>query len=177
MTPRLSLGRPRRGSSHRGRRPLSPYNLGIRGHTGPQIAARVATEVPPRLARATDPRLVVSFGANDTREVDGARRATLAESLTALEDIRSAIDVPLLVVGPPAVVDAAQNRRLEELDAALHASAERLGVPYVGLYASTSTSPLWEREIVDSDGYHPGAEGYGLLAEIVVPRVLGWLRT
>jgi acyl-CoA thioesterase-1 len=157
--------------------PLTFYNLGIRGQTGPQIAARVSTEVPPRLEPADDPRLVVSFGANDTIEIDGRRRATLGESVTALEHIRSTTEVPLLVVGPPAVGDDEQNHRLEALDAALHASADRLHVPYIGLFAPTSESPLWRREITANDGYHPGAGGYDLLAGITAPPILHWLHS
>jgi acyl-CoA thioesterase-1 len=157
--------------------PLTSYNLGIRGQTGPQIAARVGVEVPPRLEPADDPRLVVSFGANDTVELDGRRRATLAESVAALEQIRSATDVPLFVVGPPAVEDAAQNRRLDELDTALRTTAEQLGIPYVALYTITSASSLWHREIADNDGYHPGAASYDLLTSITAPRILRWLRS
>jgi len=157
--------------------PLTYYNLGVRGHTGPDIAARVRAEVQPRLDPADDPRLVVSFGANDTVEVDGKRRATLADSLAALECIRTSIDAPVLVVGPPAVDDDAQNRRLAELDAALHESADHAGVPYVDLLTSTSSSQLWRREIASSDGYHPGAQGYEHLARIITPEVLRWLRS
>lgn len=156
---------------------LTSYNLGIRGQTGPQIAERVTAEVPPRLGPAEDPRLVVSFGANDTVEVGGRRRASLVESVTALEHIRSTIDVPLFVVGPPAAEDDAQNRRIAELDKALHASADQLGVPYVGFYAPTNASASWRREISNGDGYHPGAHGYELLAQIAAPHVLRWLRT
>ncbi|WP_062385379.1 GDSL-type esterase/lipase family protein [Demequina iriomotensis] len=157
--------------------PTTSYNLGVRGQTGPEIAARILTEVPPRLDAAGDPRLVVSFGANDTVEVDGRRRTTLADSVAALERIRGSISVPLLVVGPPAVGDLLQNQRLAQLDAALHGAAIRRGVPYVGLFARTSDSQLWRHEVVGSDGYHPGADGYDLLARIVAPDILRWLRS
>jgi lysophospholipase L1-like esterase len=155
---------------------LTSYNLGVRGQIGAEIAARVSVEVVPRLAPADDPRLVVSFGANDTLEVNGTLRATLVESVTALAHVRSTTTTPLLVVGPPAVEDEAQNRRLEILDAALHESADRIGAPYVGLFASTYESPLWRRQITDNDGYHPGADGYDLLARITAPHILPWLQ-
>jgi lysophospholipase L1-like esterase len=157
--------------------PLTSYNLGIRGETGPRVAERVTVEVPPRLEAADDPRLIVSFGANDTVEVDGRRRATIAASVAALEQVQSVAGVPVFVVGPPAVEDVAQNRRLEELDTALRMTAGRLGVPYVALYAITSASSLWHREIADNDGYHPGAAGYELLADITAPHILRWLRS
>jgi acyl-CoA thioesterase I len=50
------------------RSPFTAYNLGVRGQTGPQTAARVSAEVPPRLSTAGNPRIVVSFGANDTAD-------------------------------------------------------------------------------------------------------------
>jgi lysophospholipase L1-like esterase len=153
------------------------YNLGVRGQTGPQIAERVTLEVPPRLGPADDPRLVVSFGANDTVEVDRRRRATLAESVAAVEHIHSSVDVPLFVVGPPAVGDVAQNRRLDELDTALRMTAGRLGVPYVALHEVTNASPLWHHEIAGQDGYHPGAAGYELIADTTAPDILRWLRS
>jgi acyl-CoA thioesterase-1 len=157
--------------------PLTYYNLGIRGQTGPEIAARVSTEVPPRLASVDDPRLLVSFGANDTVAIDGIPRVTLNESVAALEHIGSATGVPLFVVGPPAVENEKQNRRLAELDAALQESAGYRGGPYVSLFTPTRVSPLWRREISATDGYHPGADGYDLLARITTPHILDWLRS
>lgn len=155
--------------------PFTTYNLGIRGQTGPQIAGRVTAEVPSRLSVAEDPRLVVSFGANDTVEIDGQSRATMIESIAALEHIRASTPAPILVVGPPWVGDGQQNRRLAALDGALRDSASRLRVPYVGLFVPTSMSPLWRRQIARSDGYHPDSAGYDLLAHVIEPPFLRWL--
>src|ERR1700761_9014510 len=62
---------------------LTSYNLGIRGQTGAEIAARAPREVNERLAGKADRRaVVVSFGTNDIyfeRPVD--------ETASALEQV------------------------------------------------------------------------------------------
>lgn len=159
--------------------PLTAYNLGVRRDTSALVAARVTGEVGPRLREAPEPRVVVSFGVNDTVLEDGAPRLTVDETLAALDRVRAEVQdglgAPLLVVGPVSVADAGQDARLSRLDAALAGEAGRLGIPYVGVLDATSRDAGWRRAVVAGDGYHPDATGYEILARLVTAPVLDWI--
>ncbi|MFP7761647.1 GDSL-type esterase/lipase family protein [Marisediminicola sp. LYQ85] len=155
--------------------PLTAYNLGVRGETSTQIARRMPIEVAPRLTPATDPRLVVSFGVNDTVESAGRLSASTKQTLRALKDMQAAMTVPMLLVGPPAVGDPAQDERLAATSALLARDAGQLGVPFIETFGATYSSTLWRQQVRDGDGYHPATEGYALLASVVARPLLAWL--
>jgi lysophospholipase L1-like esterase len=111
---------------------------------------------------------------NDTTEVDGATRVAPERSVANLLGIAehaAAHGVPLLVVGPPPVDDRAQNDRIEALDARF---AEAV-FPYVSVFDALRIERGWMRAVHLGDGAHPGAEGYDLLAELVLPAWQDWL--
>ena len=152
---------------------LTGYNLGVRGATSVQVTRRLAIEARPRLAAAGDPRIVVSFGVNDTLP---DVLLSVAETLNALRDVHQRMaPVPLLVVGPPAVDDDEQNARIHLLDTALAREAAALGIPYVPVFAATASEEVWRRPVHDGDGFHPDAAGYDLLASLVTAPILDWL--
>jgi acyl-CoA thioesterase-1 len=98
--------------------PLTVYNLGVRGETSEQIAARWRTETAPRLLPGTDARVGVSFGANDTTVEDGQLRVAPERSCAALAAIlQDAANVgwPVLTVAPAPVDDPEQNERTRSL--------------------------------------------------------------
>lgn len=66
--------------SHRRGLPLTTYNLGVRRDTSLLICERLAREVAPRLAHADIPRIVVSYGVNDTSLENGYTRVSRADS-------------------------------------------------------------------------------------------------
>jgi acyl-CoA thioesterase-1 len=155
---------------------LTAYNLGVRGATSVQIARRLALEARPRLTVGDDPRIVLSFGVNDTILEDGRQRATTAQTLEALRTMRDRMaPVPLLLVGPPAVDDDAQNDRIRLLDAALEQEATALGIPFVSVVAATQADAVWRHPVHRGDGFHPDAAGYALLASVVTEPLLRWL--
>jgi acyl-CoA thioesterase I len=156
--------------------PITVYNLGVRRDTSDDIARRWADEVAARRVAGSEDRMVVSFGVNDTAAVGGAPRVEPGRSVANLHAVLEAATLPVLVVGPPPVADAEQNRRIAALDAQLGACATRLRAPYVPVYAALAADPRWMDAVERGDGAHPGAAGYALLAELVVPAWQPWIR-
>lgn len=148
---------------------LTYYNLGVRRETSEQIAQRWQHEVDYRLPADATGRLVFSFGTNDTTVNAGQRRVELAASLAAAERILTAAQTrhPTLMVGPPAIADAEQNRRTEQLSGRLAELCQTLDIPYLAVLKSTACSPVWMADVWNGDGAHPGAAGYGELAQTI----------
>lgn len=162
--------------SHKRGLPLTTYNLGVRRDTSRLICERLTREIVPRLAHAENPRIVVSFGVNDTALENGASRATREESITALRDIHAATGTTeLMLVGPPAVDDDDQNARIAALSDALQDESTHLGIPFLACFKSTVNNAIWRREIREGDGFHPDAAGYEELAAIIQDPLLEWL--
>ena len=156
--------------------PLTAYNLGVRRDTSVLVSERIGREVRPRLAPASDPRVVVSFGVNDTVVEEGVVRVSGADTVAALErSIAAVAPAHVLLVGPPAVDDDAHAERIDALNEVLRERALLLGVGFVDSFTETSTDALWREQVRDGDGYHPDAAGYQRLAEIVGGPVLDWL--
>jgi lysophospholipase L1-like esterase len=142
--------------------------------TSEDVRRRMPAETAVRWAAGCDNRLVVSFGVNDTTEVDGAVRVAPEQSvanLRGIADDAAAQGVPLLVIGPPPVADPEQNDRIEALDDRF---AEAV-FPYVSVFAALRIERGWMREVHLGDGAHPGGGGYYLLAELVLPAWQDWL--
>jgi acyl-CoA thioesterase I len=160
--------------SYRAGRPVTAYNLGVRRDTSEDVLRRLPAETAVRWVEGCDNRLVVSFGVNDTTEVDGAVRVAPARSLANLRCIAehaAARSIPLLVVGPTPVADRDQNTRIEALDELL---AEEV-LPYVSVFGALQVEHDWMRAVALGDGAHPGAEGYAALAELVLPAWNEWI--
>lgn len=160
--------------------PVTAYNLGVRGDTSAQVADRLDAELRPRLVRGTDARAVLACGVNDTvATADGIR----LPATVSVDALRRAVttarcrtgDGGVLVVGPPAVGDEAQNRRLRALDARFSRTCDELGVAYVATFAATVGHDVWRHEVAIGDSYHPGALGYAALAAVVAPSFLAWV--
>jgi acyl-CoA thioesterase I len=162
------------GESHHDGRPVTAYNLGVRMDTSEDVRRRLPAETAVRWVAGCDNRLVVSFGVNDTTEVDGATRVAPERSVTNLRWVAehaAAHGVPLLVIGPPPVDDPAHNDRIEALDARFAQAV----FPYVSVFDALRIERCWMREVHLGDGAHPGAGGYGLLAELVLSAWQDWL--
>lgn len=154
---------------------VTHYSLGIRRDTSADIRTRWRAEADARLPPDCDGRLVFAFGANDVCPGDSPEgtRVSPSRSLANAEAIlRKALTRrPVLMLGPlPIADDPAASVRAAELGDAMAGLCARLGVPYLHLHAVAAASPVWMGEALAGDGAHPGAGGYGLLAE----RVDGW---
>jgi acyl-CoA thioesterase-1 len=161
--------------SYRAGRPVTAYNLGVRRDTSEDVRRRLPAETAARWVAGCENRLVVSFGVNDTTEIDDAVRVAPERSvanLQAIADDMAARRIPLLVVGPPPVADHEQNDRIEALD---HRLAEVV-VSYVSVFGALRAERDWMRAVTLGDGAHPDAEGYALLTRLVLPAWEDWLR-
>jgi acyl-CoA thioesterase I len=156
--------------------PSTAYNLGVRGETSEQVAARWHAEALPRLTPAADGRIVLSFGANDTTVEEGRLRVEAERSCAALSAILKGAAVAgarALMVGPAPVDDPAQNERTCALSAAFGDTCREAGVPFVSVVEPLLASRVWMEEVASGDGAHPAADGYGVLSKLVLSA--GWI--
>lgn len=146
---------------------LTLYNLGIRGQTIAQVAARLAFEVEARLRDCPFAQrgLVVAIGANDA-----AQRLPRVESLHHADALLSqAVSLaPTLMVGPAPIADSsAANEHLALLCPQLADLAARHHVPYLPVLDHLRRTSAWMDEALAGDGAHPGQGGYEALAALV----------
>jgi lysophospholipase L1-like esterase len=166
--------------AHTAGHPLTAYNLGVRRETSTDVAARWPGEARPRLTADAEARMVLAFGVNDTTIEGGRPRvapATSVANLTGAIDAAADLELPLLIVGPPPVADAAQRARIEALSLRFADVAASRGIPFVDAFGPLSRAAVWDEELRAGDGAHPGSAGYALLAELVMDPWLAWLET
>lgn len=178
----LGLGWPGRlvAQAYAQGRPLTAYNLGVRRQSSLDILSRWQGECAQRLGEAGDPRVVFSFGSNDTAHENGAARVDSGMSELNLEVmLDQAVNRgwSVLVVGSPPIADIAHDQRVEELDQRFSAACARAGVTHISVHRELSGDTAWVREILAGDGAHPAASGYDELAALVAPHWLTWLQT
>lgn len=170
--------------------PLTPYNLGIRGETSVQVAARWQAEAWPRLRTEAACGVVFAVGANDavsesegaqSRVAEQAGAAPLADgpasrvsaerslaTLSELLDAAAMMELPTFVVGPPPLGEQPEDSRIERLTDAFGALCAARGIPFVAVAAALLASRTWLDEAAAGDGAHPGAGGYDELAALVL---------
>lgn len=157
------------GRALAGRRDVTLYNLGVRRETSGDIAARWLAEATPRMTDAEPMRIVFSFGVNDAHLEDGHSRLAQAESLkNAHAMLSGAMKLcPVLMVGPPPVVDPGVCARLEALNEHFKVLAARLKTPFIDVLQPLMADGLWQAEALAWDGAHPGAGGFQRMADLV----------
>lgn len=148
---------------------VTHYNLGVRRETSTELALRWQSECDRRLPVGCDRRLVFSFGTNDTTVDAGQPRVPVAQSLANLRQILTTAQTryPVLMIGPAALLDAAQTQRIQALSQQFAQVCDQLGVPYLEVAQPLARSPVWMAEVAAGDGAHPDAAGYGEYARLV----------
>ncbi len=162
------------------------YNLGVRADTSELIAARWEAECAARLLPAFRCATVFAVGINDSAhekspERDGARVA-LEQSTDGIVTMIAAAERfgPALWIGPTPVVEAMMplspykglsynfiNEDIERYNRAYATRAAQSGIGYLDLYTPLSADPEWEACLRKSDGLHPNADGYKMMAALV----------
>ena len=159
-------------ASHEAGRPMTAYNLGVRGDTSADVAARFEPELAARTRNsAASYGVVLAFGANDMLLEDNRLRVApgrATQTLNRLIDLAQAGGSGVFVVGPPPVGEYDEDERIRELSNQFAHVVTHRGVPYVETARGLSAHDAWRSEAAAGDGSHPGAGGYAALAEIVL---------
>jgi acyl-CoA thioesterase-1 len=160
---RISAAARRRGHD------ISPYNLGIRGETSVQLAARWHHEASLRHTALHEVRLIFEFGMNDVRDISGKPQVAEEESLSAARSILEPASrwKPVLMIGPPPVEDEPRTGRVESFSQRLATLCAEIGVPYFDSHSALRSTGVWLRDIREVDGTHPSAAGYGEWARLI----------
>jgi lysophospholipase L1-like esterase len=148
---------------------ITYYNLGIRGETSIDIETRWFADISSRLPHYCDGKIVFSFGVNDTAIANGKTRVEFEKSLENTRYIlNSAKEIfPVLMVGPPPVLDADRTLVIDNLSTEFAKICDELEVPYLDVCTPLQESEIWQKELAANDGSHPRAAGYAELARLV----------
>jgi len=148
---------------------VTNYNGGIRGDTSADVRVRWHKEALRRLPAEQRRSLLFSFGVNDRLSLDNGCRIEPAASLAHARQIlaQAKAFAPTLMIGPPAIAEAAVNARVQGLSAAFAALCRELAVPFLDVFGPLATCDAWMREIAAGDGAHPASGGYQAVADLV----------
>ena len=148
---------------------VTAYNLGIRRDTSRDVRARWEAECAARFRVPCTTHVLFSFGANDMTLENGALRVSEDESVANLRAVVNAAQQrhSVRVVGPLPVNEPAQDERITRLCRLYEDCAAQLKVPYLALAKVVGGDARWQNDVAASDGCHPGAAGYDLIASQV----------
>jgi lysophospholipase L1-like esterase len=144
---------------------LTSYNLGVRGQTGAEIAARADREIGERIAGKGDRQaVVIAFGTNDIR-LDRPAEET-ATALEALLNWAAGHGYATFVMGTPHAAEPELDLLRAQRNAHMEEAARRLGRPFLDVRERIHEWSSWHRGAMEGDGVHPGSEGYAAVAAV-----------
>ena len=165
---------------------VTVYNLGIRADTSELVESRWLAECRARLIPAFDSATVFAIGINDSAHEKSAerddRRVNLERSVRIIAEMLTQAREfgPVLWVGPtpviesfmpidriPGVIYDFRNDAIGVYNRAYKEKAAELDIPYLDLFTAFSDDLVWAESLNASDGLHPNAKGYDLMAETI----------
>ena len=148
---------------------ITHYNLGIRRETSEDILKRWELECQLRLPKASENKVVFSFGVNDTMIENGQRRVSLENSIQNAKTIlfNASRKYDVIMIGMPPIADVEQNESIKELDRKYHALCNELNIPYLSIFNRLVHDKIWKDEVALNDGAHPRDRGYEILANFI----------
>lgn len=165
---------------------VTVYNLGIRADTSVLIEPRWEAECRARLKPGYTCATVFAVGINDSAheksEAMDGQRVPLEQSLDLIGGMLTKAKEfgPVLAIGPTPVVEAMmpldrlpgviydfRNDDIAAYSAAYAKLATGLDVPYLDVFTPLSADPAWDAALRASDGLHPTAAGYELMAALI----------
>jgi len=157
-----------------------PYiGRGISGQTTPQMLVRFRQDVV-----ALQPKVVVILGGtNDIAGNTGPSTIEMIEdNLASMTEIAKANGIRVVLVSVLPVFDYPWKRGLEPapkivaLNTWMKAYAARVGAVYLDLHTPMADERQGMRADLASDGVHPTAKGYALMAPLTVAAIQEALR-
>ncbi len=154
------------------------YQLGLGGDTSLDTVQRIAFEAPPRI-KDRIAGIVVMTGVNDAARAGSSFDSTrylhqLKNFVEILSCIRELKGVPQLWIEPTPVhprldwkggaTGTMVNNALKSISLAQAAVTGRQGWTYLPMAEALSSSQVFLKSLSDSDGVHPTASGYQLIA-------------
>jgi acyl-CoA thioesterase-1 len=144
---------------------LTAYNLGIRGQTGAEIAARAPREIGERIGgKGERQAVVVSFGTNDIR-LDRPALETVA-ALEAIATWALGQGYAVFVMGTPHAAEPELDALRALRNIGLEKACRRLDIPFLDIRERVADWSAWHRGAMEGDGIHPGAEGYAAVSAV-----------
>lgn len=155
---------------------LTGYNLGVRGDTGAQIAARAVLEVKGRFRSGDRKAVTIAFGANDI-----GQDLPLGDSLAALEallDWAQESALTAFVLPPPLFPDPMADALAASMTSAMAKVCAERQVAFLDTRDGGVDWGLWWSEARAGDGVHPHSGGYESLARAFMawPAWRAWLQ-
>ena len=148
--------------------PVNYYNLGIPGEDSVTVANRLR-ELVPRRVTGQDNRLVLSFGLQDTAEVDGKPLLSNQASTDALKQliVKTRQHFKLLMVGMPPVYEPQRNAWVKRLSGLQHEVCQKAHVPFIDLYTALADDVQYKRRLLSTDRVHPDAQGHQKICDLI----------
>lgn len=157
------------------------FNLGVGGNTSRDILARIKNETEARLSPAWDLKIVLSFGANDSRTYDGAAAVPIDEfknNACQIINIAKEFTKDVLVVGNPPLsakevafkTSVFYDDLIKEYDETLAEVAANEAVPFVSIRDGLAGQ---QNDLLYSyDKVHMNEVGHELIKNIAIKHIL-----
>ncbi len=143
---------------------LTAYNLGVRASTSAHIESRWKQESIARLNTEAPALLVFCFGAPDA-----VKNIPLQQSKFSTQNILGDAKnkYATLFISPPPMIDAEKDERTKILTAEFSQICVSLDIPHLDINSPLRENPDYIKALKESDGVHPNAEGYGIMAGMI----------
>lgn len=143
---------------------LTAYNLGVRASTSAHIESRWKQESIARLNTEAPALLVFCFGAPDA-----VKNLPLQQSKFSTQNILGDAKnkYATLFISPPPMIDAEKDERTKILTAEFSQICVSLDIPHLDINSPLRENPDYIKALKESDGVHPNAEGYGIMAGMI----------
>lgn len=143
---------------------LTAYNLGVRASTTAHIESRWKKETTDRINTEGPSMLIFCFGAPDT-----VKGIALELSIICAENIlgNAKENYATLFITPPPMLDIEKDSHTKKLSSKFSKLCTNLDIPCLDINSPLRENPAYIKALKESDGVHPTAEGYSIMARMI----------